>query len=521
MQIRIGIVGRCDGWKQLLTQEGVPWSIVTDSFFSLDFSVVVASDDVNDREAEMLRRYLILGGSVLCSAKVYERIRQSTSQLVHIDYLFPGPESIFGSLGIIDVRASCQLAWNANELLTSRKILAAHVGRYGHGHIIALPFNPADLVCDRRFAVKSFYSPERRLPFEAVSLVSKGEVRLLVSRCLEILHHRRDLPYVHLWYYPDGARSLFAFRIDTDSGTEDQVNNLYLLLHRNRRSATWFVNAKGQEKFLRLFREMDDQEIGLHCFEHRTFPDYERNIENIDKAKTALQNAGLEPKGFAAPFGRWNAELGRAIAESGFAYSSEFAYDYDNIPSIPLLPQGKGALQVPIHPICIGSLKRHGYSDRQMIKYFSAVVQRKLSMREPIIFYHHPADGHDEVVEWLFHETQRECIPSITMQSYARWWNARTSFIPTIDCSEKELRISGGKFDKSIRLRITKADGAEAIVPPSKHIDLAGLRWNSKPPDWTMPQDYLRARRFNYRVPLIRGIDAVTKLLSKKASGGK
>jgi hypothetical protein len=516
MQIKIGIVGRSDGWRQLLTQEGVPWAIVTDSFFSLDFSAVVASDDVNDREAEMLRRYLILGGSVLCSAKVYERIRQSTSQLVHIDYLVSGPNSAFGPLGIIDIRATCQLAWNANELQTSRGILAAHVGRYGHGHIIALPFNPADFIGDARSTVKSFYSPERRLPFETVSLVSKGEVRLLVSRCLEMLHHRRDMPYAHVWYYPDGARSLFAFRVDTDYGTEDQINALYLLLRRDYRSATWFVNAKGQEKFLKLFKELNDQEIALHCFEHRTFPDYERNVENIDKAKTALHNIGLEPRGFAAPFGGWNSELGRAIMESGFVYSSEFAYDYDNVPSVPLLPQGEGVLQIPVHPICIGSLKRHGYSDNQMMKYFSSVIQRKLSMREPIVFYHHPVDGHDEVVEWLFREIQREGIPSATMLEYAQWWNARTSAIPPIDYSDKALQIGGGKFDKSIRVHITKPDGTEAIVPPSKQIELAAVHWNPKPPAWIMPQDYVRARRFNYRVPLIRTVDAVATLLTKK-----
>ncbi len=516
MQIRIGIVGRSDGWRRLLTQEGVPWSIVTDSFFSLDFSVVVASDDVNDREAEMLRRYLILGGSVLCSAKVYERIRQSTSQLAHIDYLLPGPNSAFGAFGLIDIRATCQLAWNANELLTNRRTLAAHIGRYGHGHIIALPFNPADVACDTRSTVKSFYSPERRLPFETVSLVSKGNVRLLVSRCLEMLHHRRDLPYVHLWYYPDGTRSLFAFRVDTDYGTEDQINSLYRLVSRNHRGATWFVNTKGQEKFLRLFKEMDGQEIGVHCFEHRTFPDYERNIENIDKAKTALQNVGLEPRGFAGPFGRWNTELGRAIAESGFVYSSEFVYDYDNLPSAPQLPEKEGVLQIPVHPICCGSLKRHSYTDRQMMNYFSCVIQQKLSMREPLVLYHHPADGHEEVVEWLFSEMQREGIPSVTMLEYARWWNARAGIIPSFDYSEKGLLMSGKKIDKSLRLRISKSDGTEAIVPPSKRIDFASVTWNSKPPAWVVPHDYLRARRFNYRVPLVRGFDGIAHFISGK-----
>ncbi len=146
-------------------------------------------------------------------------------------------------------------------------------------HIIALPFDPAALVLDRRSAVKSFYSSKRRLPFEMVSLVSKGEIRMLVSQCLELLHQSRGLPYVHLWHFPNGARSVFCFRIDTDNGTDEQMKELSLAVHRNGISATWFVDTKSHEKSMKYYTEMYRQEIGVHCYEHQTFPDYERNIQ--------------------------------------------------------------------------------------------------------------------------------------------------------------------------------------------------------------------------------------------------
>jgi hypothetical protein len=516
MHLKIGILGEQDGWKLLLQQIGIPHVVVTNTLLPDEFSAAVVSDDINDRESEMLRQYLTLGGAVLCSAKVYARIRQTTVQSMNVDYLYPTNDSPFRSVGVIDVYAQCQLAWNANDLKTNRGGLGAHVGTGSKDLVIALPFDPASLVFDRRTAIKSFYSPGRRLPFETVSLVSKGEIRELVSCCLEFLHHRRGLPYVHIWHFPNGARSIFCFRIDTDYGTDEQMEELSSTIHRNGISATWFVDAKSQEKSMKFFKEMHKQEIGVHCYEHQTYPDYERNIQNIRKAQAVLHHAKLEAKGFAAPFGTWNEELGRAIVECGFEYSSEFSYDYDDVPVISRLEHGEGALQVPIHPICIGSLKRHGYNDARMMRYFGSVIQRRLATREPMIFYHHPRDGHHTVLDWLFQEMRQNRVPVKTMNEYARWWKMRTASIPEFRYTKGNVHLRGVQRDRSLYVRITQPNGTEAIIPTSKQIVLEAIHWGSKPAPWVMPDEYLRERRLNYRVQLVRGLDTVTNFVRRK-----
>jgi hypothetical protein len=515
MNLTIGILGEQHGWNLLLQQIGVPYVAVTDSLLPDEFSVVVVSDNVNDRESEMLRQYITLGGAVLCSTKVYARIRQTTAQIVNIEYLYPTHDSVFHSLGIIDVSSRCQLAWNANDLKTNRGGLAAHVGMYADDYIIALPFDPAALVLDQRIAVKSFYSPRRRLPFETVSLVSKGEIRTLVSQCLELLHHRRGLPFVHLWHLPHGARSIFCFRIDTDYGTDEQIRELSRVIHRNGISATWFFDTKSREKSMKDYIEMYKQEIGVHCYDHQTFLDYERNVQNIRKAQAILHNARQDPKGFAAPFGAWNDALGCAIVDCGFEYSSEFSYDYDNLPSVPKLQNGLGALQLPIHPICIGSLKRHNYSDKHMMSYFSSVLQRKLAGCDPIIFYHHPRDGHHHVLDWLFQEMRQEHVPIKMMSEYARWWKIRIGSIPKFRFTRGSIYIRGVHSDRSLYVRITQPNGTEVIVPTSKQIVLETVHWKQKTGTWRMPADYLRARRFNYRIPLISGLDTVINLVRR------
>jgi hypothetical protein len=428
---------------------------------------------------------------------------------------FSGPDPIFNSVGVIDVAAKCNLAQNANCLRASAGDMAAYAGTEKKC-IIALPFDAGEISQDSRIAVKSFYSPERRLPFERVSLVSKGEIRALISNCLELLHHRRDLPYVHLWHFPEGAHSIFCFRIDTDYGTKEQMARLYSAVRKYRIPATWFVDVKSHEKSLHSYLEMRRQEIGIHCYAHQTFKDYEQNIQNIRRAQRVLQTVKLKVKGFAAPYGAWNEELGRAIADCGFEYSSEFSYDYDNLPSKPQLVKGRGVLQIPIHPICIGSLKRHGYNEQQMIGYFEKVVKRKLELNEPIIFYHHPRDEHYKVLSKLFQSIRHEKVMIETMSEWAQWWKKRLSVVPGFIFQKGNVYLQGIQSDGSLFVRITRSDGTQAVIPASKRIALDKVRWYRKPKEWIMPDDYLRMRSFNYRIPLTHILDTVTNLVLNK-----
>ena len=58
MHLKIGILGEQDGWKLLLQQIGIPHVVVTNTLLPDEFSAAVVSDDINDRESEMLRQYL-------------------------------------------------------------------------------------------------------------------------------------------------------------------------------------------------------------------------------------------------------------------------------------------------------------------------------------------------------------------------------------------------------------------------------------------------------------------------------
>jgi hypothetical protein len=91
----------------------------------------------------------------------------------------------------------------------------------------------------------------------------------------------------------------------------------------------------------------------------------------------------------------------------------------------------------------------------------------------------------------------------------------RAASIPEFRYTKGNVHLRGVQRDRSLYVRITQPNGTEAIIPTSKQMVLEAIRWGSKPAPWVMPDDYLRERRLNYRVYLVRGLDAVTNLIRR------
>ncbi len=517
MRICIGILGEPSGWRLLLEQEGVPHERANGDVTPERYSAVVVNETADDREIEMVRQYLRLGGGVLCSAKVYAEIRGTTSGRKPLAYVLAGKDSIFRGTGLADLRQKAYVAWNANDLPSETGSATAFVGTFEGGHIVALPVDPSVTAHDGRSVRKSFYAEEARLPFERVAAVDKPSVRRIVATALRHLHHVRGLWYAHLWYYPDDAASVFAFRIDTDGGSAGEVEGLYEFLRERRVRATWFVDIGSQQNFLWRFGQMQGQEIGIHCFEHRTYPDAERNHDNILKARDVFRRLNIGAVGFAAPFGAWNPALAKVIAEFRFVYSSEFGYDFDNLPSRPVLEgDRRGALQVPVHPIGIGSLRRQGYTTETMRRYFERVIGEKRSRREPLVFYHHPKDGKPEVLETLIRSAAGPGVVHLTMQEYAEWWIDRETHPVVIHLRDDRLHVEVPSGVPHAWLHVIRPDGHEAFHRVESRLGIDGLSWKPSPAPATIPNDIARTRAFNYRIPLTLAVDRLASLRRRR-----
>jgi hypothetical protein len=516
MRIRVGVLGNEEGWETLLRQEGIPHAPATRAESPAEFSAIVASGTLDRPSLDVARGFLAAGGGVLCSGSVFRQLSGRATEKVFVRYVAGDRESELFEPSLVDICSMCEIPPNPNALRSDRGVFTGWVGESGGGHLVVLPFDAAALALDRRAGIKSFYAAGRRLPFERVSLVSKGGVRRIVSGGLKNLHHRRGMPYVHQWYYPGGQHSVFSLRIDTDYAGRSEIEKLHELGRRFDVPLTWFVHVEAQKDFLGLFRQMSGDEVGIHCFRHRAYRDADSLSGDLKSALREFKAAGLEGRSFASPYGQWGEPLARRLDQFGFVYSSEFAYDYDGLPSFPHLDGGfSQTLQVPIHPVSIGNLRRIGFREDEIVGYFRFLIERKAGGREPLLLYHHPKNGCTTALEEIFRLVRESGIRPARMSEYASWWKGRNTAGWRISVEGESLTIQTPAAAAEPVLHIVRRDGSEAFSAPAPSIDLARLKWSPAPEPPRLPPDMSRIRAFNPWIPIVRAEDWVMNFLRR------
>ena len=515
MNVRVGLIAYSAHWEQILKLEGVPFLCDEMSTLVSACSVIIINRVLEVEERKLVEQYLGNGGAILGSAVHVDGVCGTQSRSEWVEYLLADTRDVFSNVSLLDLGAEARIPKEANHLRTQTDVHAVSAGPLGGGYAVIFPFDVAEVITDSRAAHKNFYAERDRLPTERVSLVNKGELHHILHDALKYLHHARNLSYVHAWYFPDGGRNVFAFRIDTDKGTRDEIDALYHVAVGHDVKMSWFLDVKSHEDWLHHFAFLGGQEIGIHCYEHQVYSSYDENLKNISKAKLQLERAGISSSGFSAPFGSWNMELAKAIDKIGFEYSSEFSYAYD---TLPLYPTNRDmffyALQVPIHPICIGSLKRSGYSESHMNEYFRRVIDSKLTRNEPLFFYHHPTHHSYDVMKFIFQYIEDLGIANLTMLEYARWWKKRLQGNPSASIAHDKVEIDRGNLDDSVWMRIIRPDGREAVVQTSGRHDMSALEWTT-PPAIKIPDDIRRIREFDPRQMLSDVFTASTRKLAE------
>jgi hypothetical protein len=508
MKIRVGLVGRSHGWEQLLVQEGVDFAPVEIPFSnSQDFSLLVVARELAESEKGSIVKYLEAGGAILASTAYLGGLGGTRSRPLRLDYLLPDQESPFTDLSILDLGMEGDIPYEARAMRTQTSEYAVFAGDLCGGKAVLTPFDPGAAMGDTRIASKSFFAGRERLPAERVSLVGKSEVRHFVHRALEYLHHTRGIPYVHLWWFPDEYDNVVALRVDTDGAEKRDIDDLYAISRELELSFSWYIDMKSHMDLLPHFASMVEQEMGVHCFEHRVYSSYEEALAQLSKAKTALQAIGVFGGGFAAPFGMWNPSLARAVDDLGFVYSSEFSYAYDGFPLYPAWANTAfSTLQVPIHPVCPGTLRQVGYSDEAMRSYFAAVVDTKRRRRDPLLFYHHPSHRRWEVIRDLLRDAMGPRVMPTTLGKYARWWKHRSACRIDVEFElgvvKREVRtLDEGDGLGGVSCRISSSPGKEAIISPEGEVRPDDLPWRDVP-SYRPPEDIWRIREFDPRAVL-------------------
>lgn len=497
-RLTIGVVSLGSGTRAVLDGLGVAYEAISrwDVLHPSHYAVVLSNASLDKERRAILAGYVQAGGAVLDTGHLFGELSPGRFERVHAGSLLPEDgDDVFGDLWLLDLHQTVRRRFGAERLAGF-----VDLGAFGAGAVAHLPFDIERAVAGVHAVRKRFAVGAGMYADEITSRVAKGELALLVERALRWLHARRALPYLHRWPFPSRAPGVFAYRVDSDYGTRLQIEDLHERAARNNIPLTWFLHVAAHERWLERFAAFERDEIGLHCYRHRTFDAEPENTANIAEARALMERAGLSPRGFAAPNGFYNRGLADALAHAGFDYSSEFSYDYDNFPSFPSIGGvPRKVLQVPVHPVCIGSLIRAKADDEMMARYFRTIIDRSLRIRRPAMLYHHPGHERWDVMEDGFRYALERGLLPLTMGSYADWWRRRlgTRFQATLEEDTIVLHVLNAADDVEIACRAE--DGSAGFIAPGL-TPQRDVRCDIPPaPPVPAPDGTASARRFSLR----------------------
>ncbi len=481
MNLKIAYTKDLSDWNILLGQLGVSYSLIDWGRDLLnEYTVIIVNSALNDEEGNKIQKFVNEGGSLLIEADYAKNIFKVNTKQAYLKYLFSKEKVFSKCLPLVDIYRNCTIPVNANTLKDQKGRFVVSEMKLGKGNLIIIPGNFISAVSEVKVLRKRIYS-NGKTPSERISRVSKGSINHFLNAALERLFHLRNFPFVSLWNFPNNAKNIFLFRIDTDYGSPEQVDNLYKTLTEKEIKGTWFVETKSAESWINKYSSFRNQEIGLHCYRHRLFNSYEENFSNFSYGLEILKKASIYPKGIVAPFGEWNNSFNKVVEKLGFEYSSEFSYSYDGFPQF-----AERILQMPIHPISFGRLSREGYSNEEMYDYFINVINQKIALCEPLIIYTHPMEERLEILKKIFNYINQYKLPKYTFKEYVDWWEKRNETKFGSSFINNELKIETENKDDSFRVKVVYPSGEIYLIPLSGDnaekvkIDLQEFQYDSE-----------------------------------------
>jgi len=284
LKLSLGISEVVPGWKLILRQIGIPFHLVNinNTINPDEYPVLIISSYDKEKSRKNILHYLQSGGSLLLEADIAKSILDFKNKQIYIKYLCMYNNPVFSFSLPVDLNKRCSVSLDAQYVENQKGQKSVAIKKVGKGTVVILPSGFISSLLDFRITRKNFPTEfGERLPSERVSKVSKGGIRYLVQTSLQYLFHCCKLPFLHLWYFPDGAKSLFSFRVDTDFSKKQEVEKLYQICRKNKIRATWFIETKTQADWIDFYQGMQDQNIGYHGYRHRIFPDKSRNLQAI------------------------------------------------------------------------------------------------------------------------------------------------------------------------------------------------------------------------------------------------
>ena len=312
---------------------------------------------------------------------------------------------------------------------------------------------------------------------ERIVSIDKQKLASALRQILKEAMHMAGYPYVSLWYFPDGAKSLFAYSIDADGLLSEGVDNLIEVSRKTQTRFLFYINRQLCESDPqvkdKLKRIGEYNLLASHGSIHNAKDSYEDNLIDLQDVEEWVKSLGSSlDKSYAAPRGMYSHNLGKALKDSGYRHSRDFGFSLDDY---PYFPSWEGEFDSPLQIPCdgfnvcrlIGMNEERGLprpTAEEIIAFYKTLIDEKAEKKLPMLFFCHPQ---------YFGLYAKEVYPAIV--DYAREKGALTSdyisygdFWLERDRCDYSIEEEGGK----LTIRVTKKDPRVRFCVDGRILDI-------------------------------------------------
>jgi len=297
-----------------------------------------------------------------------------------------------------------------------------------HILFVSVPWNLLDVEMGARGEFRPFYSPFAGKHFaETGPAIDFGALRRLFQELVLHAFRHIGLPLVKL-RHPFLEKPAFSFRIDADGFSRESTDSV-LRIAKGIGNApfSWFIDVQGWGKNIRGVKDLIacHQEVELHCYHHMTYKRESVNRVNLKRGVRKLKRHGIRPRGVGSPYGFWFQGYQEAVRKFGFEYSSELAFNSDDVPSFPY-NDDTYPLQIPVHVGSIGVFEKVPFSREEMFAHLRGTIDKAIRDCGCALLCDHPL-GRIEKYEAEFIDLFRDlleegyrCVPVSEYAEQAR-----------------------------------------------------------------------------------------------------
>jgi hypothetical protein len=313
---------------------------------------------------------------------------------------------------------------------------------------LSVPWNLLNEQMGARWEFRPFYSPYIGKHFaETGPAIDFGALRRLFLELLLHAFRHVGLPLVRL-RHPFVEKPAFSFRVDADGFSEESTESVLRISERTGNATfSWFVDVQGWGRNLGRVRDLvaHNQEVELHCYHHMTYRRESVNRVNLKRGFRKLERYGIRPRGVGSPYGFWFAGYQEAVRKFGCEYSSEFAFNVDDVPCFPY-NRSDYPLQIPVHPGSVGVFEKVPFSRQEMFVHLRGTMEKAIRDCGCALLCDHPIgriERYEKEFIGLFGDLISDGCGCVPLSAYAK--KARAFLLEDVDpvAVGPNLRIQG------------------------------------------------------------------------------